>query len=184
MPNTTTSTKNAEQRSRRTRKPEMTPAQKRRLVDRHIKRVQQAEAGTTTATWKLADELAALISAYKKCNKYPPTAKKLVGLTGLDRDGTRMQLLAKVAVFFPKELRKPGVGVRVHEAAYKANQSLKARGRERFPAEEVVRIMADTRSADVARQYVEWAAQGRDLPGDTEEVKKVRDQLLANTPNY
>ena len=67
----------------------MTSAQKNKLIDRHIERVKKADAGTSAATWRLADELAALVDAYKKCHKFPPSARKLWQLTRLDRDGSR-----------------------------------------------------------------------------------------------
>ena len=168
----------------RARKREMTKTQKSRLIDRHVARVQKAESGTTAATWKLADAIAALIAAYKQCHKFPPSASKLQQITKLDRNGTRMQLMAKVATFFPSELRKPGVGVRVYETVYKANQSLKLQGRERFSADQLIEIMGNFPSAETAGQFVKWAAAKRDRPADFEEIKQVRDDLLAGRPNY
>ena len=172
------------QKPRRTKKPEMTAAQKRQLIDRHVERVQKADAGTTAATWKLADELAELVDAYKLCHKFPPSASKLEEITNIGRDGTRMQLLAKLAKFFPQQLRQPPVGVRVYAKAYQMNRSLKAEGRKMFTAEELVGHMKGATSAIVVKDFVTWAARGRDRPADTEEVIEVRDHIVANTPNY
>lgn len=159
---------------------ELTECQKQKLMDKHIQLVQIADAAIGNATWKLADELAALATAYQRCHGKKPTGKQLARLTKLNRDGSRLALMAKLSAYFGPELRHVGVGLRVYEAAFKYNAVLKKQGRGQFAAAELAETLKICSSANMAKDLLEGAARARDGKEMVEEVKALKQEVMTN----
>ena len=156
-----------------------TTAEKNRRIKTHVERVRHADAASTRATWKLADELALLAQVYKECYGHDPSASKLRALTQIERNGSRQLLYARVAVFFPSHLRQHGVGVRVYEEAHKCNQALKRQGRQTYTAEEIAKsIESGSRTAETIRMKMEYGAAIRDQSTTVAHRKANRELAL------
>jgi uncharacterized protein YgbK (DUF1537 family) len=169
-------------RRRSKRKPSLktlSQDEKRARIQEQASRVRDAAQAVEQNLWRRADELASLVDLYRRCYGNPPSSSHLQRISGIDLNGCRLALHAKLSLFFPEELRLKGVGLRVYETAYKFNGSLKQNGRVQFTAEELVACMKSGRGSDETKYQIDHALWERDR--DEIHQQRVADKELALT---